>query len=65
MDGLLQKIIPVVQNKMGYFMSVCMFFLLNFSSGFAYHKFNGVITTHISVDGLVRNIEEGQNLKSE
>ena len=57
-------------------MSVCMFFLLNFSltikgnlpnlpSGFVYHKFNGVITTHISVDGLVRNIEEGQNLKFE
>ena len=57
-------------------MSVCMFFLLNFSltikeilpnlpSGFVYHKFNGVATTHISVDGLVRNIEEGQNLKFE
>ena len=57
-------------------MSVCMFFLLKFSLtikgslpnspfGFVYHKFNGVITTHISVDGLVRNIEKEQNLKSE
>ena len=76
MDGLLQKTIAMIQKKVGYYMSVCMFFLPNFlltikgslpnvPSKFVYHKFSGMVTTHRSVGGLIKNIEEGQNLKSE